>query len=154
MHDWRCEMEHANDGLPVLRNVLSERHNREAGQWVQDSAVTLMFLMSHVHSDYLMDVPSQWETTLQCNVVSHWRGAPTERSLCSWCVLFLNLSHSILQKHDEVNFITHLQNCIDYRYIFIFLLQNSICKVLVAYWFEIIFLSVTRINYQQLKRVL
>ena len=28
--------------------------------------------------------PSQWETTLHCNVVSHWLGAYTKWSLLSW----------------------------------------------------------------------
>ena len=28
--------------------------------------------------DHFVNVPSQWETTLQCNVVSHWMGAFTK----------------------------------------------------------------------------
>ena len=45
--------------------------------------------------DHLVYAPSQWETTLQCNVVSHWLGAYTKWSLyvihtvhdwsCEWC---------------------------------------------------------------------
>ena len=31
--------------------------------------------------DHFMHAPSQWETTLRCNVVSHWLGACTEGSL-------------------------------------------------------------------------
>ena len=31
--------------------------------------------------DHFVYAPSPWETTLQCNVVSHWLGASTERSL-------------------------------------------------------------------------
>ena len=34
-----------------------------------------------IHSDHFVYVPSQWETTLQCNVVSHWLGACTKWSL-------------------------------------------------------------------------
>ena len=33
--------------------------------------------------DHFVYVPSQWETMLQCNVVSHWLGACTKWSLCS-----------------------------------------------------------------------
>ena len=33
------------------------------------------------YRDYFVNVPSQWETTLQCNVVSHWLGAFTKWSL-------------------------------------------------------------------------
>ena len=32
--------------------------------------------------DHFVCVPSQWETTLQCNVVSHWPGACTK-----WCLI-------------------------------------------------------------------
>ena len=43
-------------------------------------------------SDYLMDALSQCKTTLQCNVVSHWRGASTERSLTCMGNPFHNLT--------------------------------------------------------------
>ena len=33
------------------------------------------------YRDHFVNVPSQWETTLQCNVVSHWLGAFTKCSL-------------------------------------------------------------------------
>ena len=36
-----------------------------------------------------MTLPSQWEATLQCNVVSHWLGAFTKWSLKSWEFLYL-----------------------------------------------------------------
>ena len=39
--------------------------------------------------DHFVYAPNQWETTLQCNVVSHWLGAYTKLSLYSrgysWC---------------------------------------------------------------------
>ena len=38
--------------------------------------------------DHFVYAPSQWETTLQCNVVSHWLGAYTKWSL--WYYLNLN----------------------------------------------------------------
>ena len=43
--------------------------------------------VGYVLRDYFVYVPNQWETKLQCNVVSHWLGAYTERSLCSACSL-------------------------------------------------------------------
>ena len=33
--------------------------------------------------DHFVNVPSQWETMLQCNIVSHWLGAYTKSSLLS-----------------------------------------------------------------------
>ena len=35
----------------------------------------------HLSRDHFVYAPSQWETTLQCNVVSHWLGAFTKLSL-------------------------------------------------------------------------
>ena len=40
--------------------------------------------------DYSVYVPSQWETTLHCNVVSHWLGAYTKWSL------YMYMQHHIL----------------------------------------------------------
>ena len=34
-----------------------------------------------MYRDHFMNAPSQWETMLQCNVISHWLGAFTKRSL-------------------------------------------------------------------------
>ena len=31
--------------------------------------------------DYFVYAPKQWETTLQCNIISHWLGAYTKRSI-------------------------------------------------------------------------
>ena len=39
--------------------------------------------------DHFVYAPNQWETTLQCNVVSHWLGASTERSLMMWATVYL-----------------------------------------------------------------
>ena len=42
-------------------------------------------ILYKTYRDHLVNAPSQWETTLQCNVVSHWLGAFTKRSLkLSW----------------------------------------------------------------------
>ena len=42
--------------------------------------------------DYFMHAPSQWGTTLQCNVVSHWLGACTK-----WFLQFtLNILQSLI----------------------------------------------------------
>ena len=37
--------------------------------------------MRMIHRDYFMNVPSQWETMLQRNIVSHWLGTFTKWSL-------------------------------------------------------------------------
>ena len=43
--------------------------------------------------DQSMNAPSQWETTLQCNVISHWLGAYTKWSLRCTCWVWKNLYH-------------------------------------------------------------
>ena len=41
--------------------------------------MTLWCCCIHIsRRDYFVYAPSQWETTLQCNVVSHWLGACTD----------------------------------------------------------------------------
>ena len=45
-----------------------------------------------ISRDHFVYVPSQWETTLQCNVVSHWLGAYTKWSLI-WITLQTFLRH-------------------------------------------------------------
>ena len=46
------------------------------------------------HSAYM---PSQWETALQCNAISHWLGAYTERSL-QWVNHSLGFFHNMMTK--------------------------------------------------------
>ena len=38
-------------------------------------------VLNYISREHFLYVPSQWDTTLQCNVVSHWVAAFTERSL-------------------------------------------------------------------------
>ena len=47
-----------------------------------------------ISRNYFVYVPSQWETVLQCNVVSHWLGACTEWSL-------ITLLSSVLTHGDQ-----------------------------------------------------
>ena len=51
-------------------------------EWVN---ICLCRIVVHMYiwicRDHFVYVPSQWETTLQCNIVSHWLGAYTKRSL-------------------------------------------------------------------------
>ena len=51
-------------------------------QWVN---ICLCRIVVHMYiwicRDHFVYVPSQWETTLQCNMVSHWLAAYTKRSL-------------------------------------------------------------------------
>ena len=42
----------------------------------------IFFRLQCVIRDYFVHAASQWETTLQCNVVSHWLAAYTKWSLC------------------------------------------------------------------------
>ena len=45
-------------------------------------------IIYHDSRDHFVSAPSQWETTLHCNVVSHWLGAYTKWFL--WHNFFLN----------------------------------------------------------------
>ena len=65
------------------------------------AAVVIVYLKpipcSWICRDHFVYVPSQWETTLHCNVVSHWLGAYTERSLmCTSMWLCLHGVHRYL----------------------------------------------------------
>ena len=48
----------------------------------------------HPHRDPFMYAPSQWEMMLQCNVISHWRGAYTKWSLFSMTSYYEIYCHS------------------------------------------------------------
>ena len=54
--------------------------------------------------DLSVYVPSQWETTLQCNVVSHWLGTYTKLSLCyiSDCFALNTWNAMKFLKHQSV----------------------------------------------------
>ena len=64
------------------------------------------------HRDHFVYAPSQWEMTLQCNVVSHWLGAYTKWSLvllsephrgCSNTTTLNNLTlYGVLLYHDKL----------------------------------------------------
>ena len=63
-----------------------------------------------LHRDQFLYVPSQWETTLQCNVVSHWLGAFIKWSLLTWqcCHMSIKVSHftsylTVSQKLTKIN---------------------------------------------------
>ena len=56
-----------------------------------------------------MHVPSQWETTLQCNVVSHWLGAYTKSN---WSLLLSNQATSI-DGQDQIEGQTYGCPCIN-----------------------------------------
>ena len=57
---------------PVLyRHIVSPGHNE----------LRFMFTWLSSSRDHFVYVPSQWEATLQCNVVSHWLGTYTKWSL-------------------------------------------------------------------------
>ena len=54
-----------------------------------------------IHSNHFVYVPSQWETMLQCNVVSHWLGACTERPLFYFVCQALNILGKQDQQYDR-----------------------------------------------------
>ena len=43
-------------------------------------------MIRHTYRDHSVYAPSQWETVLQCNALSHWQGAYTEWSLPIECL--------------------------------------------------------------------
>ena len=45
--------------------------------------------------DYFVNAPSQWEMTLQCNIISHWLGAYTKWSLLFSCNILGVLSYRV-----------------------------------------------------------
>ena len=56
----------------------------------------------NVHRDHFVYAPSQWETTLHCNVVSHWLGAYTTPS--QWVTtLHCNVVSHWLGAHTKRN---------------------------------------------------
>ena len=44
-------------------------------------SITTSVSTSNANSDHFVNAPSQWGTTLHCNVVSHWQGTYTKWSL-------------------------------------------------------------------------
>ena len=50
--------------------------------------------------EHFVDASSQWETTLHCNVVSHWLGAYTICSLLVWILTLKCMSQSYAVKYQ------------------------------------------------------
>ena len=64
-------------------------HNVILRNWTTSIALTLPNLHAKISEltmcvirNHFVYAPSQWETTLQCNVISHWLGAYTKWFLC------------------------------------------------------------------------
>ena len=55
--------------------------------------------------------PSQWETALQCNIISHWRGAFTKWSLWASCLEEYISNHMLNHEYVIVVKYFFLQNC-------------------------------------------
>ena len=63
--------------------------------------------------DHFVNVPSQWETTLQCNVVSHWRSTFTKWSLRRFWDLGGDFNINILRpRQNERHFADSIFKCI------------------------------------------
>ena len=54
--------------------------------------------------NHFVNAPSQWETTLQCNVVSHWLGAFTKWTLPIWIEMAVEYRGLGVTKAPFVNF--------------------------------------------------
>ena len=70
--------------LPLVSCLSS---NLCQSQTISMIATMLCIILRQVHRDRSVHAPSQWETMLQCNVVSHWLGAYTK-----WSLRYLKLS--------------------------------------------------------------
>ena len=58
----------------------------------QENVAKVWYCLRYHGRDHFVYVPSQWETTLHCNVVSYWLGAYTKWSL-SWHPLLYHTLH-------------------------------------------------------------
>ena len=63
-------------------------------QWILFLIVQLT-RRQHWFRDHFVYAPSQWETTLQCNVVSHWMGPYTKLSLLVLVIMVTSLNGNI-----------------------------------------------------------
>ena len=83
-------MQHGKDlGLLVsVFSVITAHSGHEhwfsylAYEYWMETTTRLHLKLINVFRDYFVNGPSQWETTLHCNIVSHWLGAYTKWSLC------------------------------------------------------------------------
>ena len=57
------------------------RFHQNAYEWCWLCVCGLMITLIIIFRDHFVCVPSQWESTLQCNVDYHWLGAHTKWSL-------------------------------------------------------------------------
>ena len=65
-------------------------------EWVKipQSCISSVWMFVYICRDYSVYAHSQWETTLYCNIVSHWRGTYIEwflYLLCNFILLLFNL---------------------------------------------------------------
>ena len=79
-----------------------------------DSIISSLYddLNANVHRDQFVYVLSQWEMTLQCNVVSHWLGAYTKWSLCI-CIGLLAKGEIVLFPYTSSNFQMFNDACVN-----------------------------------------
>ena len=85
----------------VLKTYISNLEKHEPARHElanRDTVVDGAMVGSYVRTDYKF-APSQWETSLQSNAVSHWLGANLESAQC---VLTLVLVVGIYIEHGQV----------------------------------------------------
>ena len=69
------------DDLVLLLQLISSFSKNNTDQHLITSPVVNGLRNFVISRDFFVYAPSQWETMLQCNIVSHWLGAYTKRSL-------------------------------------------------------------------------
>ena len=67
-------------------------------------------LQSHLSRDHFVYAPSQWETTLECNVVFHWLGAFTK-----WSLPLIRLAWGVDLKRNLFAIVHEQQHSLGYR---------------------------------------
>ena len=78
--------------------------------------------MKYVFRDHFVYAACQWETPLQCNVVSHWLSAHTKRTLCvgsCWVVDMSDVAHCI--SSCRFNIYTHIHT---HPHIYIYIISQ------------------------------
>ena len=71
--------------------------------WDKMAAIFLIIVINRGHSVY---APSQWETTLHCNILPHWLGACTE-----WSLIISSEYSLLLGGKSPVDYIIIFQYC-------------------------------------------
>ena len=78
--------------IPVL--IIVGLH-KPASLWLITNDIILIWNRRLIHGYHFVIVPSQWETTSHCNVISHWLGTFTKWSMNTWYSIYSLCFNSI-----------------------------------------------------------